>query len=79
MVDHHFTHLCFLFQRVQKDYEKRGWIIHHDQRLEFEEATDDSSLAITLRIAEPSSPHEKWEILPLNPSEVRHPSSQSCW
>ena len=58
----------FLFvQYVQNDYETKGWTSHHEQRLEY----DDGSRALVLHIAEPRTRRENWDIIPLNPPQVR--------
>ena len=60
---------------MQEKYERGGWSFHHEQRLEFEEPTDDSSPTITLHFNEESSPDDKWEIDSLGPAKVRYFSS----
>ena len=59
-------------QRVQEKYERGGWSFHHEQRLEFEEPTDDSSPTITLQFNEESSPDEMWAVDSLGPAKVRY-------
>ena len=58
-----------MLQDVQKDYESRKWSLHHEQRLRFQEAADDTS-TITLHIAKPTSEQEKWMIVPVNEPKV---------
>ena len=62
-------------QRVQEKYERGGWNFHHEQRLEFEEPTDESSPTITLHFNEESSPDDQWEVDSLGPAKVRYFSS----
>ena len=61
--------LAYVLQDVQKDYKRRQWNLHHEQRLQFQEASDDTS-AITLNVAEPSSEQDKWTIRPVNAPKV---------
>ena len=62
--------LVILFQRNQEKYERIGWVFHHDQQLEFEEASTDSSPTVTLHFDESSS-DDNWEVDSLGPPKVK--------
>ena len=63
--------LVSFFQRVQEKYEREGWNFHHEQELEFEEYSTDSSPAVTLHFDEKSSSDDMWKVVPLGPPKVR--------